>query len=200
MSGLVYGPPGDSCVHLCVDMQRLFAEDTPWKTPWMPRVLPKVVALTQAHPYKTIFTRFIPPENPAQAHGAWRRYYERWSAITLEKLDIAYIDLMPKLKGFVPPAEVVDKRVYAPWIETGLHVSLQQRRINTLVITGGETDVCVLATVLGAVDLGYRVILATDALCSSSDTAHDAQLSVYHRRYSMQVETALTADILKAWE
>jgi nicotinamidase-related amidase len=38
-----------------------------------------------------------------------------------------------------------------------------------MVITGTETDVCVLATVLGAIDFGYWVVLAIDALCSSSD-------------------------------
>jgi nicotinamidase-related amidase len=32
-----------------------------------------------------------------------------------------------------------------------------------LTVTGSETDVCVLATVLDAVDLGYRVIVVRDA-------------------------------------
>lgn len=27
-------------IHLCIDMQRLFASGGPWETPWMPRVLP----------------------------------------------------------------------------------------------------------------------------------------------------------------
>ena len=36
--GLRFGPLGESAVHICVDMQRLFAEDTPWRTPWMRRL------------------------------------------------------------------------------------------------------------------------------------------------------------------
>jgi hypothetical protein len=31
-------------VHLSIDMQRLFAEPSPWHMPWMPRVLPGIVA------------------------------------------------------------------------------------------------------------------------------------------------------------
>jgi hypothetical protein len=46
-------------------------------------------------------------------------------------------------------------------------------------VTGGETDVCVLATVLGAVDYGYRSIVLGDALCSASDADHDAMLELY---------------------
>jgi nicotinamidase-related amidase len=53
--------------------------------------------------------------------------------------------------------------------------------------------------VLGAVDLGYRVIVATDALCSTSDETHDAALDLYHRRYGTQVEAAETQTILDDW-
>jgi hypothetical protein len=42
---LRYGAPGDSAVHICVDMQRMFAEGTDWKMSWLPRVLPNIVAI-----------------------------------------------------------------------------------------------------------------------------------------------------------
>jgi nicotinamidase-related amidase len=42
---LRYGPPGENTVHICVDMQRMFAEGTDWTMPWLPRVLPNVVAI-----------------------------------------------------------------------------------------------------------------------------------------------------------
>ena len=194
---LCYGVLGATCVHLCVDMQRLFAKETEWKTPWMDRVLPRVCQLVAAHPDRTIFTRFIPAEHPGERAGTWRRYYEHWSAMTIEKLGREMIGLVPELATFVPPAMVVDKRVYSPWYDNDLHTQLQGRSVNTLVVSGGETDVCVLSTVLGAVD--YRVIIATDALCSSSDETHDALLTVYENRYSQQVEAVSIDVILKNW-
>ena len=54
---LRYGPPGESAVHICVDMQRMFAEGTEWKMPWLERVLPNIIAATSAHPERTVFTR-----------------------------------------------------------------------------------------------------------------------------------------------
>jgi nicotinamidase-related amidase len=69
----------------------------------------------------------------------------------------------------------------------------------TLIISGAETDVCVLSTVLDAVDLGYRVIVAEDALRSSSDEGHDMLLRLYHSRYSEQIETASCEIILSRW-
>jgi len=67
------------------------------------------------------------------------------------------------------------------------------------VISGAETDVCVLAAVLDAVDQGYRVVLVTDALCSASDETHDALLTLYQHRFSEQIETADSEEILHAW-
>jgi nicotinamidase-related amidase len=76
---------------------------------------------------------------------------------------------------------------------------LRQRQTDTLIVSGGETDVCVIATVLGAIDRGYRVIVVTDGLCSSSDTAHDAALRIYHDRFTEQVETVCAETILREW-
>jgi nicotinamidase-related amidase len=58
----------------------------------------------------------------------------------------------------------------------------------------------VLATILGAVDLGFRVILVRDAVCSSSDEGHDALLEVYHRRYGEQIETTDAETVLRQWK
>ena len=198
--GLRFGPLGESVVHICVDMQRLFAEETPWRTPWMRRVLPNVVALATAQPERLCFTRFVPLDKPADGTGTWRRYYERWSDVTLEAIDPDLVDLVPELKRFAPPAPVLDKRVYSPWASTPLHEVLQRGGKNTIIVSGGETEVCVLATVLGAIDLGYRVVIVTDALCSSADETHDAMLAIYHSRFGMQVETASCEEILDAWK
>jgi len=187
-------------VHLCVDMQRLFAEDTPWHTPWMARVLPVVRRIAQRHPSRTIFTRFLPPSRPEQMPGTWQCYYQRWREMTLECVDPRLIELVPELASLAPPAEVVDKRVYSPFSEPHLAEVLRRRNVDSLVITGAETDVCVLAAVLDAVDLGYRVVLATDALCSSSDETHEALLTLYRNRFGQQIETALSTTILANWE
>jgi nicotinamidase-related amidase len=110
---LRYGPPGDKAIHLSVDMQRMFVEGTDWKMPWLPRVLPNIVEITDAYPERTIFTRFIPASVPGQGSGMWRRYYERWSSMTLDALGPEMIGLVPHLARFVPPARVFDKHVYS---------------------------------------------------------------------------------------
>ncbi len=170
----------------------------PWHTPWMERVLPVVIRIAQRHPARTIFTRFVPPDRPDQMAGSWRRYYEHWRNLTLERLDSELIELVPALAALCPPVTVIYKSVYSASSRSLLPKLLRRRGIDSLIITGAETDVCVLAPALDAVDLGYRTVIARDTLCSSSDAAHDALLTLYHDRFSQQIEAAHSETILAA--
>jgi len=177
----------------------MFAEATEWKMPWLPRVLLNILAITSAHAERTVFSRFIPARTPGQGAGMWRHYYERWASMTIDQIGSDMIGLVPDLMKFVPPAKIFDKHMYSPWAGSDLHLQLHNASINTLVITGGETDVCVLATMLGAIDWGFRVILVTDALCSSADETHDAMMNIYLNRFGEQVETVTTDTLLESW-
>jgi len=196
--GLRFGKLGRRWVHICVDMQVMFLRDTPWQAKWIPRVMPMVVRLVEAAPERTVFTRFLPPRTLADAGGTWRRYYERWPMMTRDRLGEQPLALVPELARLAASGRVHDKAVYSPWYDGRLHAELQGLGVDTVIVTGTETEVCVLATVLGAVDHGYRVIVATDAVCSSADSTHDAMQEIYHSRYGMQVETAGVAELLEA--
>jgi len=119
----------------------------------MNRVLPVVMELANRHPERTVFTRFIPPERPDQMPGMWQHYYTRWRVATRECLDLQLLELMPPLTALCPPAIVMDKTRYSALAEPRLIEHLRQREAEALIVSGSETDVCVLATVLDAVDL-----------------------------------------------
>src|ERR1043166_5303615 len=99
---LRFGRLGPNTAHLCIDMQNLFAEDTPWHTPWMNRVVPVVVEVAERHARETIFTRFIPARHPDELPGSWRRYYRHWAELTLERIDKRLLDLVPPLARLPP--------------------------------------------------------------------------------------------------
>ena len=180
-------------------MQRLFSPDGVWPVPWITASLPHITALAEKMAERTVFTRFMPPERPEHMPGAWRRYYEHWREVTREKVHPELLALMPALARLVPPAKVIDKPAYSAFSAPRMLDALRDARADTLVITGGETDVCVVATVMNAVDYGYRVILVSDAVCSSSDQGHDSLVALYESRFSYQIETVDTQTILNAW-
>lgn len=197
--GALRSAVGERSMHLCMDMQRLFASEGPWAAPWVERILSPVLRLVSHTPQRTVFTRFIPAKAPQHAHGMWANFYRKWDAVTLDRLDPAMLDLMPALKKFSPPGERFDRTTYSAFMDGRLHRRLQERHINTLIFSGAETDVCVLATVLGAVDLGYRTIVVRDALASSADETHDALLTLYDRRFDIQIELTEVDELIYAW-
>ncbi len=184
--------------HICVDVQRMFAKDTPWHVTWMNRVLPQLEAISTCHAERTIFTRFIPPPKADQAMGRWKQYYRKWWMMTGEHLHEELLRLQPSLQVFVPPARVFDKMTYSPWVDGRLAVQLRNENVDTVAVTGGETDVCVLATVLGAIDLGFHVIVLRDAVCSGTDETHDAAIDLLGARFSAQLEMMTTEEFLSA--
>jgi nicotinamidase-related amidase len=186
-------------MHVCVDMQRMFAPGSSWGSPWTEQILPAVAEIAGRFPERTVFTRFIPPCKPDDMPGMWQRYYCRWRDMTRECLEPTMLELLPPLQRLVPPASVVDKATYSAFSAPLLPRWLCEREADGIIVTGAETDVCILATILGAVELGYRVVIVTDAICSSSDGGHDALIDLYHKRFSEQIETADTKAILTAW-
>ena len=186
-------------VHLCVDMQNIFAKGGLWETPWMERVLPTIEAIVERYPEGTVFSRFITPQRPEDRPGRWRHYFERWRKATRQNLRGGELDLVPALARFVPPAIVVDKPGYSAFVQSRLYNFLSDRGIDSIVVTGAETDVCVLATTLSAVDLGLRVVIVEDALCSSSDEGHDALMTMYRTRLHEQIDVVKAEELFDLW-
>jgi nicotinamidase-related amidase len=116
--------------------------------------------------------------------------------MTGEHLPQELLQLTPSLQSLVPPARVFDKITYSPWVDGRLATLLRDEGVETLVVTGGETDVCVLATVLGAIDLGFHVVVLSDAVCSGADETHDAAVDLLGDRFSVQLELTKTEEFL----
>jgi nicotinamidase-related amidase len=174
--------------HLCIDMQNIFAKGGVWETPWMERVLPIISGICARYPERTVFTRFITPQRPDDRRGQWRAYFAKWQRAT-----------RGNLARYAPPALVVDKPAYSAFFGSRLGHLLVERHVGTVVVSGAETDVCVLSTVLGAVDLGFRVVIVQDALCSSSDTGHDALMTMYRTRFNQQIDLVSAEELFELW-
>jgi nicotinamidase-related amidase len=128
----------------------------------------------------------------------WKPYYEKWWMMTREHQSPEMLDLVPELARLCPPAITFDKVTYSPWVDGRLHQMLRSQHVDSIVVTGGETDVCVLATVLGGIDLGYRVIVLKDAVCSGADETHDASLTLLGDRFAVQLDLVDTETFLSA--
>ena len=78
-----------------------------------------------------------------------------------------------------PDELVLNKTTYSAFASTGLDRTLRHMGIETLVIGGVVTTVCVEATARDAADFGYQVILVEDGCAGYSPESHEATLLAF---------------------
>jgi len=86
------------------------------------------------------------------------------------------VEILPELA----PQEgdvVLDSGRVSAFTDTGLHDRLQERGIETVVLTGVSTHITVQSSALAASDLGYRVVIVSDATSADSAASHEHALS-----------------------
>jgi nicotinamidase-related amidase len=179
-------------------MQQIFLEPGPWYAEAGLALLPKIEQLVHARNLPSVFTRFITPSRATEASGSWQTYYEFWHQVTKEEAGEEWLALHPTLQKFAKSENTFDKTTYDAFASGSLRSSIERAKPSALIFSGIETDVCVLATVLTAVDLGFRTIIARDAVTSSDLDSHNACFEFLFPRYSQQIEIATVAEILSA--
>jgi nicotinamidase-related amidase len=79
---------------------------------------------------------------------------------------------------------VIDKNSSSPFNGTGIDQLLRNLKVETLVVAGMATDMCVETTARDAGDRGYNVIVVEDAVATFIEEHHYAALSAMARVYT----------------
>jgi nicotinamidase-related amidase len=99
-----------------------------------------------------------------------------------------------------PDDLAVEKTARGAWTpgSSELPRLLAARDVDTLVVTGTVTNVCVEDAVRGASAAGLRVILVADACAAMRDRDHNATLHVVYRSYGDVRPTAEVLELIAA--
>jgi nicotinamidase-related amidase len=80
------------------------------------------------------------------------------------------------MEGAVPdPSDYISARQsgVGMWYGTNLDVTLRSLRVDTIVLSGVSTNVAMFGGALGAVDRGYKAVLAEDATAGATADLHE---------------------------
>jgi nicotinamidase-related amidase len=103
-----------------------------------------------------------------------------------------WTDIVPELDP--QPGDLrVTKRTWGAFTNTSLDAQLRELGVTEVVLVGVSTSAGVESTARAAHELGYHVVLATDAM---SDRDADLHRNSVERVFPRLGETASTADIL----
>jgi biuret amidohydrolase len=93
---------------------------------------------------------------------------------------------------------VIDKNTSSAFNSTGIESLLRNMEIDTLVLAGMATDMCVETTARDAADRGFNVIVAEDATATFFEHHHRAALSGFARVFGQVWDSARVLAALDA--
>ncbi|MBO9043385.1 cysteine hydrolase family protein [Curtobacterium flaccumfaciens] len=156
-----------------IDMQQVFTGENPWAAPRYDHAGAGIERLLPRFTGRTVFTRFVAPEQPA---GAWVPYYRDWPFALVPDADPLYALTEPFASAAADRNDpVVTEPTFGKW-GTSLQAVVGDHP--HLVLTGVSTDCCVLSTALAAADAGATLTVVADACAGASDEDHDRALAV----------------------
>jgi nicotinamidase-related amidase len=94
-------------------------------------------------------------------------------------------------RGIKPMADeyLIQKRRYSAFFGTDLEVLLKCYGVDSVILIGGFTDICVRYTAVDAHQYNYFINVVTDCVSGSSKRAHDDALENIHYLQSRSLVT-----------
>jgi ureidoacrylate peracid hydrolase len=122
--------------------------------------------------------------NPATESSTAVLQSGSWGAAVVDDLEITPTDLR------------IDKYRMSGFVDTPLDSTLRNLRVDTLLFAGVNADQCVLNTLMDAANIGYDVVLLTDAVATTSPP-YCLEATLYNVRQCFGFTTTAT-DLAKA--
>ena len=107
-------------------------------------------------------------------------------------------DIIPELYP-VPGEPVIDKPGKGAFCQTDLELILRNRGIETLLVCGVTTEVCVNTTVREANDRGFRCIVLSDCCASYFPEFHQAGLAMIKAQGGIFGWVSASQHVFKSW-
>jgi len=151
------------------------------------RIIPHIKALIEGFRKKKLPVIFA---NDSHFHTDFEM--DRWGAHAIEGTEGAQVipELDPKKDD-----TIVEKHVYSSFFETPLDSVLRSRKVDTVVLTGLHTHLCVRHTAADAFFRGYKILVPENGVDSFTAEDHESGLAYLKEYYAAQITDA--AAILK---
>jgi len=167
---------------LVIDMQNAFvAPGAPIEVPAARAIVAPINRLTAALRKRGVPVIWVLHENQAGGRD-WAGFFDAFVAPGRRAEAAAALARGAELQKLYPGLETapgdmsVAKNRYSAFIKNDFEGKLRERGIDTLLIAGTKTNVCVECTARDAMMLDYKVALISDCTAALSDEEHRATL------------------------
>jgi nicotinamidase-related amidase len=146
------------------------------------KIVPNIAALL-----KKARKQGIPVIYLRDAHTKTDREMGIWGEHAMKGTDAS--EIVPELKPEKNDI-VIEKRWYSGFVDTELPTVLKKLGVDTLIILGVSTDICVQNNVGHAYFSGYRTIVPQDCTASIDEGAHEQAIKYMKNIYGAEITSS----------
>jgi maleamate amidohydrolase len=154
----------------------------------------RLLAVFREHALPVAYTTVSYDEAAKQAAAA---FIDKIPALLTLEVGSPWVEIDPRIAP-LPTEPVFNKLWASAFFGTPFASFLAAHGCDSLVVTGASTSGCVRATVLDALQHGYRPIVPREAVGDRNQAAHDANLYDIDTKYGDVVSLADTIAALSA--
>lgn len=92
---------------------------------------------------------------------------------------------------------VLEKRTYSAFFETGLDSLLRSLEVETAILTGLHTHLCIRHSAADAFFRGYQIVVPIDCVTAFTEAEQGSGLEHLHRSYGAELVTS--SDLARSW-
>ncbi len=136
-------------------------------------IIPRQQAMIKAFRAKKLPVIYVNSvSKPDAVLSPYGRFFSRFKSIPANLPGSKDVEVIPELAP-LPGEPVLGNFIFSIFSNSNLENVLKQKGANTLVLSGLATEMAILSSVLNGVDLGYNLIVPSDASASANARAHE---------------------------
>lgn len=148
----------------------------------------KLIAACRERDIPIIHSRNAAPV-PGSREVPWRRRFIAPEVIAGSK-EAEFLDEVAPL----PTEIVLNKTTASVFNSTVVEFYLRNMGVDTLIVAGVVTNMCVESSVRDGGDRGFQILLVEDACAAMSQAEHDNAVAFLHRRFANAVDAQQALD------
>lgn len=154
----------------------------------------KLLDVTHEKQLPVIFTTIVYEDITLGDSGIW---FEKMEGLKTLKSGTGAVELDPRLK-YQKGDSILNKKYASAFFGTDLASRLNANKIDTVIVSGCTTSGCVRATVVDALQFGYRPIVVKDAVGDRSFASHDQSLFDMEQKYADVLHSDEVIELIKS--
>jgi nicotinamidase-related amidase len=183
-----------TCALVVIDLQKDFFDSSPGlleSQPNLPRNTIKLFDICRSNSIELIHIRAVYNKNDSK----WFPYYSKLKSLPVDNIEQVSSEAAGEWASAMENEKIIIKHTFDAFYNTELEEYLKSRGIQTLLLCGVVTSVCVLMSLHGAFARGFQTLIVKDCTADKTKLRQEHFMSTFGFMFKATASDTLLQDL-----